>query len=171
MRSSGAGAGSAGGPDGCPTSAPSGTLRDGAARVGVARLCADSVARARTPYAARAIKFALRNLGAPYSQPNRMGAFSFDCSSYVTRAYDAGGLDVVRGWAPTTYTILGARWAVRESFSSRRPGDLVLPIPGHVSMSLADGFKVHTNHTGDVSHVTRDYTSAYATVRVDPSKV
>lgn len=166
-----AGAGAAAGPDGCPTSAPSGTLREGAQSVGVATLCAESVAQARTPYAARAIKFALRNLGATYSQPRRMDADKFDCSSYLTRAYDSGGLNLVKGWAPTTYTILAAPWAVKIPFSSRKPGDMVFPSTGHVSMSLARGYKVHTNRTGDVSHVKKDYTSAYATVRVDPARL
>ena len=166
-----AGAGSAGGADGCPTSAPSGTLREGAASIGVAKLCADSVAQARTPYAARAIKFTLRNLGAPYSQPRRMDPFQFDCSSYLMRAYDSGGLNLVKGWAPNTYAILDAPWAPDIPFASRKPGDLVFPHTGHVSMSLAHGYKVHTNRTGDVSHVKKDYTKAAYTVRIDPSRV
>jgi cell wall-associated NlpC family hydrolase len=165
------GPGNAGGPDGCPTSAPSGTLRAGSAGIGIAKLCADSVADARTPYAARAIKFALRNLGAPYSQPQRMASFRYDCSSFVMRAYDSAGLNVVNGWAPNTTAIRAADWAVKIPHSSRRPGDLEFPYPGHVAMTLADGYKVHTNRTGDVSHVTDDYTSAYWTVRIDPSRV
>lgn len=163
-------AGSSGGPGGCPTSAPAGTLRENANRYGIHRICTDSVAQARTPEAARAIKFALRNLGAPYSQPNRMGKFSFDCSSLVMRAYESGGAKVISGgWAPNTYYIETVRWAKPIAFGDRRPGDLVYPFPGHIAMSLANGLKVHTNRPGDVSHVNNMYSSAYRTVRIDTS--
>ena len=166
------GAGAAGTADGCPTTSPAGTIRDSATRYTIGQICADSVAQARSPEAARAIKFALRNLGAPYSQPNRMGSFSFDCSSFVMRAYAAAGANVISGgWAPNTYAIEGVPWATHIKFADRRPGDLVYPFAGHISMSLAHGLKVHTNRPGDVSHVNDMYSSAYLTVSIDVNEV
>lgn len=157
---------------GCPTSAPSGTLRGKASKIGINKICADSVAAAPTPEAARAIKFALRNLGAPYSQPKRMQNGYYDCSSFVMRSYNAAGLKVLEGgWAPNTYAIQNKRWAKRISFSSRKPGDLTYPFQGHIAMTLAHGLKVHTNRPGDVSHVNGDYSSAVLTIRVVPSLV
>ena len=164
--------GSAGTSAGCPTTAPSGTLRDGAAALGIGRICADSVAAASSPEAARAIKYTLRNLGAPYSQANRMQSGYYDCSSYVMRAYQAAGANVLQGgWAPNTYAIENISWGRHIPFASRKPGDLVYPFQGHIAMSLAHGLKVHTNRPGDVSHVNSMYSSAYLTVRVDPARV
>jgi len=163
---------SAVGPDGCPTSVPGNTLRDGSASVGAQKLCADSVAQARTPAAALAIKWALNHLGIPYSQQYRMTGKYYDCSSFVSAAYKQGaGLDIYSSWAPTTYAIHDAKWAVTESFSAVRPGDLVEPEPGHVTMALADGYKVHTNMDGDVSKVEKQYTSAWWSAWVDPARV
>ncbi|MBO2465322.1 transglycosylase family protein [Actinomadura violacea] len=166
------------GPDGCPTNAPGNTLRDGAKKIGIHKLCADSVAKARTPQAAKAIKWALTHLGWPYSQARRNENGYADCSSFVTRAYrDSGAIPNLypKGSnAPTTITLVSVRWVHRISLGQAQPGDLVEPIPnsedtGHVAMRLADGYKVHTNRTGDVSHVERDYTSAYWVGWVDPS--
>lgn len=159
--------------EGCPTSAPGNTLRDGSASIGVYQLCVDSVKLARTPAAASAIKWALNHLGIPYSQQYRMTGNYYDCSSFVSSAYHYGaGLDVfVNNWAPTTSSIRGLDWAVKIPFKDVRPGDLVEPISGHIVMALADGYKVHTNMPGDVSKVEKEYTSAYWSAWVDPSRV
>lgn len=157
------------GPDGCPTTAPANTLRAGSANVGVAQLCADSVAAAPTPQAALAIKYQLNHLGEPYSQPNRMQDGYYDCSSLAMRSYDAAGVPVlVNGWAPNTARIRESRWAERIGGDDVRPGDLVFPFAGHVATALADGFMVHTNRPGDVSHVKALYTDIYWAVRVHP---
>lgn len=158
------------GPDGCPTSAPSNTLRDGSASIGIAKLCADSVAQARTPQAANAIIYALTHLGLPYSQGRRMDPGWYDCSSYVMRSYQATGLKMYTSWAEVTTSIVTAPWAVQIPLSQAKPGDLIEPEPGHVVMHLADGFHVHTNQDGDVSHVAAEYGSAYWTGYVDPAK-
>lgn len=159
------------GPDGCPTRAPSNTLRDGSARVGIAKICADSVARARTPQAAIAIKYALSHLGAPYSQARRNEEGYYDCSSFTSRAYRAAGLKFYTGNAWVVSTFKRANWVVKIPYSQARPGDLVAPVPGHIAMTLAGGWKVHTNMTGDVSKVERAYSKAYWTGRVDPSRM
>lgn len=159
------------GPDGCPTTTPANTLRDGSQDIGIATLCADSVAQARTPEAARAIKFQLNNLGVPYSQPNRMKDGYFDCSSFAMRSYTAGGLNLlVNGWAPATGAIRTSAWAIEESLTAAEPGDLLFPTTGHVATLLADGYISHTNRPGDVSHVRKAYTSVYKAYRVDPTK-
>lgn len=173
-RSNSVGAQTEVGPDGCPTSAPAGTLRRGSAEVGIAELCARSVAQARSPQAAAAIKEALSMLGIPYSQPKRNNPGWADCSSFVTRAYQNTGTAIAPPGqnAPTTATIPRLRWAVNVSRADARPGDLALrPSPGHVVMLLADGWMVHTASNGDVSHVTRQYNSFDEIVWVDPARV
>lgn len=159
------------GPDGCPTKAPANTLREGSAAVGIAKICADSVARARTPQAAMAIKYALSHLGLPYSQARRNANGYYDCSSFVSRAYRAAGLNFYTGNAPVVETFNQARYIRKIPLSQARPGDLVAPHSGHVAMALAGGWKVHTNRTGDVSKVERAYGHAYWTGWFDPSKV
>jgi cell wall-associated NlpC family hydrolase len=176
------------GPDGCPAAAPAGTLRNGADKIGIAELCARSVAQAPTPEAAVAIKYALAQLGDPYAcgGVGRMDADRYDCSSLVMRAYAAAGLKTIRGgWAPTTYDMDDSptlSFVVKINESDARPGDLVItrnPSAGnqHVVMLLADGFQVHTGACGDVANVTnfrgfRDVgPSLYVvTRRVDPAK-
>ena len=71
-----------------------------------------------------------------------------------------------------TGTFAGARWTHEISLSQAKPGDLVGPHSGHVAMQLADGYKVHTNQTGDVSKVERAYTgNVYWVGLIDASKV
>lgn len=160
------------GPDGCPTTAPANTLRAGSANLGVAELCANSVAQAPTPEAAMAIKYQLNHLGLPYSQPKRMTDGHYDCSSLAMRSYASTGLDIlVGGWAPNTAAIRASRWAEKIPTSAARPGDLIYPFPGHVATKLSDGYMVHTNRPGDVSHVKKAYTNPYYVVRVNPDKV
>ncbi|GGT76502.1 hypothetical protein GCM10010177_38340 [Actinomadura citrea] len=166
------------GPDGCPENAPNNTLREGAKEIGIRKLCVDSVAQARTPQAAMAIKWALTHLGWPYApldSGKRNDPGWADCSSFVSRAYrDSGAIPNLypKGSnAPVTTTFVGARWTHKISLSQAKPGDLVEPHSGHVAMQLADGYKVHTNQTGDVSKVERAYSGAYWVGWIDPSKV
>lgn len=162
------------GADGCPTSAPANTLRHGAERVGINKICADAVADAATPEAARAVKVALGAgfLGAPYSQPKRNSPGWYDCSSYVTRAYSAIGVNLAPSGqnAPTTATMVGGhRWSRRIPASDMRAGDLALiNAPGHVAMYLGNNWIVHTNRTGDISHVRNLYKTPELVLRVDP---
>ncbi|MFM7145299.1 MAG: C40 family peptidase [Actinomycetales bacterium] len=158
------------GADGCPIDAPDATLRGGAQELGVSELCRLSVARAPTPQAALAIKYALGQLGAPYAcrGVGRLDPFRFDCSSFVARAYaDGAGVPLTReGWAPSTRNMvpwdgiaLDRHYALLPP-GDLAPGDLVLYDTGgatyrHVVMVLADGYMVHTNACGDVLHVDR----------------
>lgn len=169
----------------CPTSAPAGTLRGGSERIGVRKLCEDSVSRAATPQAAVAIQYMLSNLGVPYSQTQRMTRGWYDCSSYVMQGFAAAGLGVIgsNGWAPTTHALAphsgwsSPAWVQTVKPGDVRPGDLLLWVPpertGHVGLQLAGGFMVHTARTGDVSHVQRDdyIGAAHLVRRVVPGRV
>lgn len=160
------------GPEGCPTSTPPRTLRNGAEAIGAHELCVASVASAPTAAAAEAVKYVFVNLGVPYSRTDRMGENAYDCSSYVMRAYESAGVPVITdGWAPTTHRLApyagytSFPWLETVSYDAARPGDLLLRPPsptrsdggGHVAMLLDMGFMIHTAATGDVSHVTSAY--------------
>lgn len=156
------------GPDGCPTSAPGGSIRSGLPAE-IARLCARSVALAPTPEAALAIKYAFRTLGAEYACDGigRNLPMRYDCSSLVARAYaeGAGLLTATETWIPTTRNLLPwdgvsqAAWARTIEPDEALPGDLVLYdtehlASRHVVMLLADGHMLHVAACGDISHVT-----------------
>lgn len=167
------------GPDGCPTAAVAGTLRDGSAAIGVQKLCQQAVKQAATPQAALAITWAFQHLGAAYAcgGAGRMLPWRADCSSFVSRAYHEGAGIGTAGdnWAPSTRDMVpwdGAKLDPHYAYvppNLLRPGDLVLynscPQGGcpyrHVVMYLGspDGGKtvwmVHTNACGDVAHVSR----------------
>ena len=170
--SSAANAQAAVGPEGCPTSVPPNTLREGAADIGAAELCARSVAQSASPEAAQAIKYTFQNLGVPYSVQKRMTDGYYDCSSFVSKAYESAGVDaVIDGWALTTRQFgpypgyQPASWLSTVAWEDRQPGDLGVTNPkrtdggGHVVMILSDGYMIHTDRAGDVSHVTKEYSS------------
>ncbi len=157
--------------DGCPLTAQPGTLSATGEAIGIYQLCVDSVLLASTPEAGRAIKYALAQLGAPYTQVARMQDGLFDCSSLVMRAYEAAGAQTVSrggyGWAPTTWVIRGASWAHHIELSTALPGDLVFPHPGHVAMLLAHGQMVHTSHPTLPARVQDRYNNIYTAMRID----
>jgi cell wall-associated NlpC family hydrolase len=162
------------GTDGCPTSSPSNTLRMGAEEIGVAELCRRSVLQAATPQAALAIKWAFSKLGAPYACKGlgRMGAWRFDCSSLVSRAYAEGaGVRVAStSYAPSTRSMMPWGGHRLDPHFEEVPVDLIAPGDllltrsctqepcafQHVTMALSDGFILHTNRCGDFAHVTRN---------------
>jgi hypothetical protein len=163
------------GPDGCPVSTPPNTLRDGAAKIGIQKLCAEAVANAATPAAAKAIKWALARLGWHYclcAKRNEVGWA--DCSSFVSRAYQEGaGMHLYQGNALTVtpYHVGNHPWRRLIPFSQIQAGDLmVVNSGGHIAMQLVDGYKVHTNTHNDVSRIERTYSPSYveATVRMIP---
>ena len=159
--------------DGCPLTAQPGTLSPTGEAIGIYQLCVDSVLLAPTPEAGRAIKYALAQLGAPYTQVSRMQDGLFDCSSLVMRAYESAGAKTVSrggyGWAPTTWVIREASWAHHIELSTALPGDLVFPYPGHVAMLLAHGQMVHTSHPSLPARVQDRYNNIYTAMRVDTS--
>jgi cell wall-associated NlpC family hydrolase len=157
---------------GCPTSAPPNTLRGGAPDI--AALCGASVAAARSPAAASAVKYALTNLGVPYSQAQRNSPGYYDCSSFVSRAYQSAGVNLAPPGvnAPTTFSIANASWAVHESFGAALPGDLIEPFPDHIVMLLANGYVAQASMPGDVTNVTPVWWSEpYLSVWINPALV
>lgn len=158
----------------CPKKAKKNTLRERAKEIGITQICSDSISQAATAHAAYAIKFALRNLGTKYVEeeqeayqrddPNR-----FDCSSYVSRAYQAGDVmtrlkdpSAPRKWRyPVTVEIRDSvDWTQVVDSSEALPGDLVVYYTGagyykhHVVMLLSDSLMAHVNNYGEITHVT-----------------
>jgi hypothetical protein len=177
-------------PDGCPTVPPEDTFRvPGAENLTLYKVCVDSVREARSPAAVLAIRFALSQIGTPYSQARRNEPHIYDCSSFVSRAYQSAGVPIAYPATPNlidgpphanaavTDTMVDAAWATPVTPETAKPGDLVFfagakPPNGHVGMLLADGVMVHTNASGDVAHVNPlDVAAVTAWRAVDPTKV
>lgn len=99
-------------------------------------VCERSASQARTDTAARAIKFAIRQLGVPYSTAGRFGPHGYDCSGLMWQAFAHAGVDIGASVTSTIVTPGGPRRTV--SMGDVRPGDMVW-YPGHIAMALADG--------------------------------
>jgi len=153
-------------PDGCPVEVPYDTLREYEGTVW--GLCTRSVAQAPTPQAALAIKYAFRALGSNYAcdDISRYAAFSYDCSSLVTRSYGTGaGMPILDSIGPVS-TRQMVPWGGGELVSWLAPVAEDLALPGdivlydtfkvdtrHVVIMLADGMMIHTDNCGDVAHI------------------
>ncbi|WRM43544.1 hypothetical protein [Staphylococcus phage LY01] len=96
----------------------------------------------------KAVEWAKKQVGASYSQPNRDGANSFDCSSLVYRSYRKAGLtDVPQG--ATTHTF----WDGGTPFEKINPkkdglkvGDIILCANvEHVTIYIGNGKQVESN--------------------------
>ncbi len=126
-------------------------------------LCVRSVAQARSDTAARAIAFALRQVGVPYNSADRLGPNGYDCSGLVWRSYVAGGVDIGARTSGAIATPGGVRAVV--PMHERRPGD-VLWHTGHVTIALADGKMVEAAKPGTnvrvVGQAHRGFTRAIA---------
>jgi len=98
--------------------------------------------------------WATTKLGANYSQDNRWGANSFDCSSLVYRAYQAVGINISYGGSTTAASIaqgLEVR-GCQIGYNEIAPGDLIFYSTKvnkryknitHVSMYIGDNTIVH----------------------------
>jgi cell wall-associated NlpC family hydrolase len=106
-----------------------------------------------------AVAWALANLGKAYSQANRYGPNSYDCSSFTMTAWKSAGV-TIPGIADLQY-----HWATPVPIGSELPGDLAFPrseliggVEGHVTLVLsrdAAGMfsNVSEHHSGTVSSV------------------
>jgi cell wall-associated NlpC family hydrolase len=166
------------GPDGCPVSAPPRGLQT-RSEIDLNDVCARSVAQARNPETAKAIKYALTHLGNPYSQPKRNLEGWYDCSSFYSRAFEETGTPIISrgngGWPQTTWSIGGpnaqAFW-VQIPFGEARPGDAILTDSlGHVAMRLVDGLVAETVRDGDVSKIIESWFHSGYAAYLDPSRV
>lgn len=139
----------------CPTVAPPGTIVPAGVDVRVA--CETAETMAPTPEAAAAIRYAFGNLGARYSQSDRyaMNPPKFDCTSLISRAYDAAGAWIIRGdntfrwgaggvfgwtgsYLPQYYE--GSNLTRVASFSQLQPGDVIIEFNGSTPAgSVGDG--------------------------------
>lgn len=163
---------SGGDPNACPTDdmIPKGTIR---VSIGANQLCQLSVLQARSPQAAAAIVWTFRHLGIPYGRPDgvcsknttRTGPNYYDCSGFVTSAYEAAGNRTLAA-NPATGGIRDI--TIKISPAQAKPGDLMFPHPGHVTMVLANGYIIHTNTCGDVSHVKKSTATSRSTYYAVP---
>lgn len=148
-------------PKDCPNTSPAQFLRDGAAQYGIKRLCEESVQKAPTVQAAKAILYAFNHIGAPYAcgGAGRTEPNSFDCSSFVSRSYSEGaGMSNVGVSNTVAMTRPVANWLTPVEENGIKPGDLVFFAQqgtngdggsGHVVMALANGFLIDTGACGD----------------------
>lgn len=151
-------------PSPAATAPTAGATRDADCPAGAHHdLCVRSVAQARSDTAARAIAFALRQVGVPYNSTNRLGPTGYDCSGLVWRSYVAAGVDI----GARTSGAIAAPGGVRSvvPMHERRPGD-VLWHTGHVAIALADGRMVEAAKPGTnvrvVGQAHRGFTRAIA---------
>lgn len=138
-------------------------------------ICEDAVAKAPTATAKRAILYAFANIGAPYSQANRLATKPniFDCSSFVARAYDSAGAKIrkngtVGNWLGTfgftgMYTpgAYGGTNVTRvNSLAEMKPGDVIIQFNGadpslsqgnngHAQMYLGNNMVIQSGGGGD----------------------
>ncbi|MDQ2678830.1 MAG: NlpC/P60 family protein [Actinomycetota bacterium] len=113
-------------------------------------ICERSASAARSDTAARAIKFALSQVGVPYSSVGRFGPSAYDCSGLVWQSYAAAGVDIGANLSSTIVNPGGPRWSV--PIPHVQPGD-VLWYPGHVAIALADGRIVEAAKPGTTVRV------------------
>lgn len=101
--------------------------------------------------AAKAIQYAIRQLGKPYVF-GATGPAAFDCSGLVMMAYRAGGISLPR----TTYAQVGAGTPV-YSINQLQAGDLIFTAgsdgtpdnPGHVGLYIGSGLVLEAPQTGE----------------------
>lgn len=84
--------------------------------------------------AAGAIAYARKAIGAGYSQVNRYGPNTYDCSGLMFKAYESVGVKIGT-W--TGAQILNGTKVAKEDI---QPGDLVFPVAGHVGIATSAGW-------------------------------
>ena len=115
-------------------------------------ICQRSASAARSDTAARAVKFALSQVGIPYSSVGRFGPSAYDCSGLVWQSYASSGIDIGANLSATIVTAGGPRRPIQ--LAHVQPGD-VLWYPGHVAIALSDGMIVEAAKPGTNVRVVR----------------
>lgn len=95
----------------------------------------------QTGSAPAAARWAVEHVGVPYRY-GAAGPDGYDCSGLVVAAYAHVGIRLPHS---TTGLARAGRPVTRDQL---RPGDIVLPIPGHAQIYLGDGLVVEAAHTG-----------------------
>jgi cell wall-associated NlpC family hydrolase len=121
------------------------------------------------PAAAKAVRYALGQLGEPYVWGGDTPAEGFDCSGLTQAAYSAADIALPR--------TSGAQWQVLPHVpaSALRPGDLVFfnpgefkpGLPGHVGIYIGHGQFIDAPHGGAVVRVDTlaDYSPLFGAAR------
>jgi hypothetical protein len=146
-------------------------IRDGAnnlvSMADINNLCVESVTQAPSPQAALALIYIFNNLGIKYDTANRTKN-TFDCSSFVGRAYVYAGVNMGPdiGDLFTTHTLqpwdgrTRPEWIQPIALFAAQPGDLVFPFEGHMGIMLARGLVAEAPQTGDITHIRTAYSTA-----------
>lgn len=158
-------------PDTCPKRAPPGTLTDGSDAIGVLALCQASVRQARSPAAARAIKWAFNHLGARYvadSVPVDDETFDgFHCANLVARSYYWGARFSAFIALPWTPAYAAPPPFLQPTQGRPRAGDINLMWrvgstiaasagpAGHAQLFIADGWVIQSGGTAGIVNVAR----------------
>lgn len=153
--------------DDCPVTVPKAYVRAGIKASKIKEICEDAVSGASSPEAAKAIIYALNQVGkATYAgTPNcgvgtgrRMDKGWYDCSSLVNRAFFEGaGLKGVRASdITTTMNNIDRKYWKQVSTKDMVPGDIAVyggrtgaGAAGHVVLYLGDGMIVDTGACRD----------------------
>jgi hypothetical protein len=108
-----------------------------------------------TKYRQDVINYAMAQVGKGYSQANRMGANTYDCSSFVDRSSQAAGMSSVTGantknWANTTVSMSSGAKATKIAPNQIKPGDAIL-FNGHVvyAIGTANGCNIDVVHASN----------------------
>ena len=101
------------------------------------------------------VNYAMAQVGKAYSQANRMGANTYDCSSFVDRTSQAAGMSSVTGantknWANTTASMRAGAKATKIATNQIKPGDAIL-FNGHVvyAIGIANGCSIDVVHASN----------------------
>lgn len=155
----------------CPDSAPTGSLTDGSAAIGVKELCKLSVKQARTPAAAAAIVWAFNHLGVKYTAgavPIADEDFDgFACTTFVAKSFYWGAGD--GGFLALPWTPAFARPPafIKPIGDKHQSGDINIMWrsadgiggsggqAGHAQLFIADGWVIQSGGTGRISNVAR----------------
>lgn len=166
-------------PSTCPETAPAGSIF--IAHISARDLCERAESTAPTPQAAAAIRYAFAHLDSPYSGGRRYSTdpHMFDCSSLISRAYDAAGALISKNGQWRTWGIGGifsytgayVPWNYQGTNLTRvgtydqlLPGDVIIefsgPDPsgsvgdgGHAQIYLGDGLVIQSGGPHPDDHV------------------
>lgn len=149
--------------DDCPALVPRSYVRDGIPAGNINRICTEAVGAASSPEAAKAVIYALNQVGIAdyaclkYGPERRYKKGWYDCSSLINRAYKEGAnLKKVQIDATPVMNEIDRKYWKRINTKELVPGDIVVyggrggwGAAGHVVMYLGNDMIVDTGRCGD----------------------